>query len=90
MNRVQLKEGFILRKLLGNNMVMPTSANLRDFRGALLLNDTAAFIFEQFQRGSSVDDAVQALMAEYEVTAEKAREGVLQTIDSLTEAGVLK
>lgn len=89
MNEVQLKEGFILRKFLDYYIVMPTRANLKDFKGALMLNETAAFIFEQFQHGNSVESTIQSLMAEYEVTAGKAREGVLQTIESLREADVL-
>lgn len=81
-------EGFVLRKMPGMNLVMPTGSRIKDFKGALMLNDTGAFIFERLQGGKSTDAIVGDLMSEYSVTAEKAREGVENTLSLLKEAGV--
>ena len=84
-----IKEGFVLRKLPGMNLVMPTGANVKEFRGALMLNDTAARIFEALQNGSSAEEAASALTEEYDVPAEKALADVQKTVETLREAGVL-
>ena len=42
---MKIKEGFILRKVPGMNLVMPTGKNVKDFNGSLMLNDTGAFLF---------------------------------------------
>ena len=83
-----IKEGFVLRRLPGMNIVMPSGARVKEFKGALVLNDAGAFIFEELQRGKSVEAATEALLQEYEVSEQKAREDVLRTIASLTEAGL--
>ena len=89
MAELQLNKDFVLRKVCGVNVVLPTGLQVKDFGGALNLNDTAALIFEQLQAGKSAEEAAAALMAEYDVTPEKALAAVQKTIDSLREAGVV-
>lgn len=83
-----IKEGFVLRKMPGMNLVMPTGANVKNFNGALMLNDTGAFIFEGLMQGKSIDKIAEELAESYEVSAAKAREDIEKTIASLKEAGV--
>ena len=89
MSKTKLKKGFVLRKVCGLNVVLPTGANVKDFGGALNLNDTGALIFEQLQAGKSVEETATALVAAYDVTPETALADVQETIESLREAGVV-
>lgn len=89
MDRLQLKEDFVLRKVCGVNVVLPSGLKVKDFGGALNLNDTAALIFEQLQAGKTIEEAAAALVAAYDVTPEKALADVQKTIDLLREAGVV-
>ena len=43
---MKIKDGFILRKLPGMNLVMPTGKNVKTYNGSLVLNDTGAFLFD--------------------------------------------
>ena len=85
---MKIKNGFILRKVPGMNLVMPTGKNVKEFNGSLMLNDTGAFIFERLQKGSTPEETVQALTQEYDVSLDTASTDVQKTIDSLIEAGV--
>ncbi len=89
MDRLQLKEDFVLRKVCGVNVVLPSGLKVKDFGGALNLNDTAALIFEQLQAGKTIEEAAAALVVAYDVTPEKALADVQKTIDLLREAGVV-
>lgn len=89
MSELQLNKDFVLRKVCGLNVVLPTGTNVKDFGGALNLNDTAALIFEQLQDGKSAEETAAVLTAEYDVTLETALADVQETIDSLREAGVM-
>ena len=80
---------FVLRKVCGLNVVLPTGANVKEFHGALNLNDTGTLIYEQLQAGTSVEDTVAALVDSYDVSPEKAHADVLKTIESLREADVI-
>ena len=89
MNKPQFNKDFVLRKVCGLNVVLPTGAKVKDFGGALNLNDTGALIFEQLQAGKSVEETATALVAAYDVTLETALADVQDTIESLREAGVV-
>ena len=88
-SEMQMNKDFVLRRVCGLNVVLPTGKNVKDFGGALNLNDTAALIFEQLQAGKSVEEAADALMEAYDVTRETALGDVQETIESLREAGVV-
>ena len=85
---MKIKDGFILRKVPGMNLVMPTGKNVKNFNGSLMLNDTGAFIFEKLQNGATPDETAQALTEEYDVALDTATTDVQNTITSLIEAGV--
>ena len=83
---MKIKDGFILRKVPGANIVMPTGSNVKAFNGAVMLNDTGAFIFEHLQKGSSLEETAEALTQEYDVSLDTASTDVHNTINSLIEA----
>ena len=85
---MKIKDGFILRKVPGMNLVMPTGKNVKTFNGSLMLNDTGAFVFEHLQKGKTPEETAQALTQEYDVTLDTASADVQNTIKSLIEADV--
>ena len=85
-----IKKGFVLRKMPGMNLVMPTGENVKEFQGALMLNDTGALIFEALNDGKTMEEAAERLTREYDVSLEKALAGVQKTLASLREAGVVQ
>lgn len=85
---MKIKDGFILRKVPGMNLVMPAGKNVKSFNGALMLNDTGAFVFERLQKGMTPAETARALTQEYDVTPDTALADVQKTIAALIEAGV--
>jgi len=85
---MKIRDGFILRKLPGMNLVMPTGKNVKTFNGSLVLNDTGAFIFENLQKGNDPEQTAEALTREYDVSFNTASTDVQNTVKSLIEAGV--
>ena len=59
MTDLQINKDFVLRKVCGVNVVLPAGLKVKDFGGALNLNDTAALIFEQLQAGKTAEEARQ-------------------------------
>ena len=85
---MKIKDGFVLRKVPGMNLVMPTGKNVKTFNGSLVLNDTGAFIFEKLQKGSTPEQTAEELTQEYDVPLDTASADVKNTVASLIEAGV--
>ena len=59
---MKIKDGFILRNVAGNNVVVPIGQATIDFNGMISLNDTGAFIFEQMLNEITRDELVQAVI----------------------------
>ena len=68
---MKLKDGFILREVAGQTVVLPTGGDL-NLNMMITLNETAKFIWVKLQ--NEIDEAglVAALIAEYQVDEETA------------------
>lgn len=69
---MKIREGFVLRNVADEHMVMPTGENVGKFGGAVVLSDVAAFAFAQLKRPVSREDLLSLILAEYDVDAETA------------------
>ena len=85
---MKVREGFILRKLPDMNLVMPTGANAKGFRKTIVLNDTAAFLFELFQNNETEEAAVLRLMEVCSIDEKTAENAVRNAVQSFREAGL--
>ena len=86
---MKIKEGFVLRQIGGNHIVVPIGSQTIDFRCIITLNETGAFLWQQLQQERTAEDLVAALLAEYEVGEDVARADVDKFIVSLTESELL-
>ena len=64
---MKVKEGFVLRHIVDDYFVMPTDDNIGIFRGTILLNETAALVWQKLQNPVSRDDLLHAILDEYDV-----------------------
>lgn len=87
---MKIKEGFVLRKVADEYIVMPTGSNIAKFDGAIALNEVSAFIFEQLKNPVSKDDLVKALLAEYDVDAEVAERDVDALVAKFDSMGIIE
>lgn len=90
MNSIQLKDGFVLRKIAGQSMAIPVGARTQEIHGMIGLNETGAFLWTKLQEAQTEDGLTEALLEEYEVEEQLARESVRMFLDKLGNAGFLK
>ena len=89
-------EGFKLRKLGNEFILVGESMSLINFNKMITFNETAAFLWEQAQKMSvetgrfTTEALCDALRAEYDVSPETAMSDVESTIASWKEAGVVE
>lgn len=86
---MKLKEGFVMREVAGEIIVLPSGDNL-DLNMMITLNDTGKFLWERLEKGAEIEELVQAMLGEYDVDADTARAGVERFVAKLQENGFLK
>ena len=85
---MKIKDGFILRQVAGQNVVLPSGDTL-DLNLMITLNDTGAFLWQQLQTECDEDALVAALLKEYDVEEERARTSVQAFVKKLDDNGFL-
>lgn len=86
---MKIHEGFLLREVAGNYIVMPVGAAAERLNGMIKLNETSAFLFRALEKGTDEAALVAALLATYDVDADTARRDVAAFLDTMRAARVL-
>ena len=86
---MQIKEGFILRSIGDEHMVLPTGDKIAKFGGAVVLNDTAAYIFEQLKQPVSAEDLLSLMLSEFDTDEASAKSDLAELLDQFREMGIL-
>lgn len=86
---MKIKDGFLLRQVGDNHVVVPVGIQTVDFRCIITLNEVGAFLWQKMTVDCTVADLVEALLAEYDVTADIATADVERFVASLREKNLL-
>ena len=85
---MKIKEGYILRVVAKQNVVLPTAGDLELDR-MLTLNSTGKFLWEQLEKNAEKDDLVKAMLEHYEIDENTARTCVDNFVKNLERYGFL-
>lgn len=81
---MKLKDGFLLRTIAGQTVVLPSGGDL-DLNMMITLNDTGAFLWEKLQQETDEAALVAALLAEYDVDEPRAAAAVSAFVKKLED-----
>lgn len=87
-----IKKGFKLRPLGDEYILIGEGIEQINFNKMITMNETAAFLWQRVSDGEPFEaqTLVEALTAEYDVTAEQAMHDVQMTIDAWKNAGIIE
>lgn len=89
---MKIKNGFVLRQVCGENVIVGEGLGAIDFGKMLALNETAAWLWQQAvaMGDFTVDALAQKLCDEYEVSLDEAKADVKSIVDEWQNVGVLE
>ena len=85
---MKIKDGFILRSVAGQTVVLPTGDEL-DLNMMITLNETGTFLWEHLQQETDETALVSALLSEYDVDEATAAKAVAGFVAKLSDNGFL-
>ena len=83
---MKIKDGFMLRKVGGQNIVVALGEASRSFNGIIRLNDTGRFLWEQLKDDVTEEHLLAALTAEYSVDPVQAKSDIAEFLFTLRKA----
>lgn len=87
---MRIKEGFVIREVMGNYVAVAVGEASKSFRGMIKLNGTAAYIWRMIEKGMSEDEICLAMLEEYDVDRDQLVLDVHRTIEDLREKGFVE
>ena len=82
---MKIKEGFIIREVGGEFIVVPIGEAGKEFHGMVKLNESGAFLWRFFCAEHTQEEAVKALTDEYDVDEETAKKDVAAFMATLND-----
>ena len=87
---MKIRNGFVLRSVVDEYMVMPTGENIEKYDGAVVMNEVSAFVFQQLEHGISRDDLLTAVMNEFDVDEATAAADLDELLAQFGKMGLLE
>lgn len=88
---MKIKNGFELRDVCGENIIIAHGVDNIDFTKVISLNESAAFLWKQVAGLEfTEEDLVQLLLGEYEVEEAQAVEDVTTLVSSWKREGLVE
>lgn len=87
---MKTKKGFMLRSVANRHVVVAVGQASVDFNGLITLNDTGAFIWKKLSDGCTYDELLQAILDNYEVDEDTAKDGINSFLETARSADLIE
>lgn len=87
---MKIIDGFMLREVAGNYIVVAIGSMAKKFNGMIKLNESSAFLWKLLEKGADENDLLSAMMNEYEIEEDVARADIKEFVEKLTKVGLIK
>jgi len=87
---MKINDGFLLRKIVGANIVVPIGERIAEFNGTITLRGISAQIWELLKEDRTFDELLAYILSMYDVDEETAKNDLNDMIELLEANGVLE
>ena len=86
---MKLKQQFIVRNIMGENILVPKGATAMDFNGLITLNEPALDIWNMLPEAEDENEVVERMLRIYDVDRPTLEKDVSGFLEELKKAGIL-
>lgn len=87
---MRIKEGFMLRNIAGQWVVVPLGTRVVEFNGIMTLNESGAVLWRKLEQEADEDDLVREILAEYDVDEATAKADVREFIRDVRDRKIIQ
>lgn len=87
---MKIKNGFIMREIAGEYIIVPTGKAAIDFNGLITVNEVGKFLWNELQEETSEDKLIDKVLEEYEIDKNTVVLDVKEFIEKLQTSGILE
>ena len=87
---MKIKDGFMLREVAGQWVVVPLAERVVEFNGIMTLSESGALLWKVLEKDVEEEELLQALFSEYSIDEMTAKADVQEYISTLLEKGLIE
>ena len=87
---MKIKNGFVVREIAGECVVVALGEASKIFNGIIKLNDTGRIIWNMLAEGSEKEEVVEAILSEYDVDRKTVEADFDRFVETLEGANILE
>ena len=87
---MKIKEGYVLREVADQYVVIPFGSESVSFNGMITLNESGVLLWRALENGGDRESLADALVGEYDIDRELALADADEFIASLTKIGCIE
>lgn len=87
---MKIKDGYIMKEVAGNSVVIATGDERMDFRGIMMFNEVGTVVFNMLDGTNSVEEIVRAIAKEYDTPVETVEADVNKLIEKMKAQGLIE
>jgi len=87
---MKIKRGFISRQVAGNNVVVATGEQTKNFNGIIKLNESGLILWNKLVGGADKEELITTLLDEYDIDRGVAEADVDKFVGVLRDAGAIE
>lgn len=84
------KSDFLMQNVGGENLLVPLGEQVIDMNGLIILNDTAACVWELLAQERSLDELAAVVAERFDVDSAHARADAQAFLDEIAKMGLLE
>lgn len=86
---MKIKNGYLLREVAGENVVIAVGEAARDFKGMIRLNPTGAFLWKLLESDTDESAMLAAMLDKYDIDEDTAKRDIAAFVSSVKGAGLI-
>lgn len=87
---MRIKDGFLLREVAGNTVIVPVGEDSVSFNGIITINESGKFIWDLLKDGIEKEELLKKFLEEYKLDEEQAKEDIRAFLQTLLDNGVME
>ena len=87
---MKIKNGFVIREIAGECVVVALGEASQIFNGIIKLNETGRIIWEMLSKGSEKEEVISAILQEYEIDRSTVEADFDRFVETLKGANILE
>ncbi len=86
---MKVRDGFLLKEIAGEYVLVPVGENLVDFSAMAVLNETGAFLWKLMDDETTREELLKAVLEEYDINAEVAGQDIDEFLETMKRHDLL-